>query len=152
MDGDPVEGEPSEEQKTLAELFDDAFPYYLAMGMSYEEYWRDNPSLVRAYRKAWEIKKRNDEFNRWRQGMYFYDALLRVSPVLRAFGKGEVKPEKYPDMPYPLTEKEAREQEELRERENFFKLKERLEAESERNRKARLEKEKKQEVTKNGDN
>ena len=82
MDGDDLsESEPSE-PKILAEIFRLAFPYYLAMGMTYDEYWRDDPTLVRDYRKAWEIRKKNDEFDRWRRGMYFYDALLRVSPVV----------------------------------------------------------------------
>jgi hypothetical protein len=146
VDGDDLEESEPSEPKTLAEIFRLAFPYYLAMGMTYDEYWRDDPTLVRDYRKAWEIRKKNDEFDRWRRGMYFYDALLRVSPVLRAFGKGEVKPKEYPDRPYPLTEKEAREQEQQKERENFFAFKKKLEAESKRN----LEKMKEQEASKHG--
>ena len=144
MDGDDLESEPSDdyEPKSLAEIFRLAFPYYLAMGMTYDEYWRDDPTLVRDYRKAWEIRKKNDEFDRWRRGMYFYDALLRVSPVLRAFGKGEVKPKEYPDRPYPLTEQEAQEREIQRENENTKRFIAQLEAESKRN----LEKAKKEAV------
>ena len=149
MDGDDLEESEPSETKSLAELFTEIFPYYLAMGMSYDEFWHGSPSLVRAYRKAHEIKQKNDEFARWRQGMYVYDALLRVSPILRAFAKGDVKPKEYPDRPYPLTEKEAREQEEQRERENFFKFVEQMEAESERNLKQMKQKE--QEVNVDGD-
>ena len=120
----------------------------MSMGMTYDEFWNGPPSLVRAYRQAWSIKQKNDEFDRWRRGMYVYDAILRASPVLRPFGKGEFKPMDYPDRPYPLTEKEAKEQEEQRERENFFAYLKRMEAESERNKKKLKEK---QEVTGNGD-
>lgn len=137
-------------EKSLAELFTEAFPYYLSMGMTYDEFWNGPPSLVRAYRQAWAIKQKNDEFDRWRRGMYVYDAILRASPVLRPFGKGEVKPMDYPDRPYPLTEKEAKEQEAQRERENFFAYLKRMEAESERNKQKR-EDMKKQEVKENAE-
>lgn len=144
MDGDAVEAEPSE-PKRLVDIFREVFPYYLAMGMSYNEFWYGNPSLVCDYRKAWEIKQKNEEYARWRSGMYFYDALLKVAPVLRPFAKGRVEPGKYPDRPFPLTEKEAKEQEEQRERENFFAYVKRMEAESERNKK-KMESQKKEAI------
>ena len=145
MDGDDLsESEPSE-PKTLAEIFKEAFPYYLAMGMTYDEYWRDDPTLVRDYRKAKEIENRNEEWARWRQGLYIYDALIKVAPIIRPFTKGEIKPGEYPDRPYPLTEKEAREQEQQKEREKVFAFMKKLEAESERNLK-KLEAAKRQEV------
>lgn len=147
MDGDSVEEEPSE-PKRLVDIFREVFPYYLAMGMSYNEFWYGDPTLVRDYRKAWEIRQHNEEWARWRNGMYFYDALLKVSPVLRAFAKGKVEPGKYPDRPYPLTEKEAKEQERQREEENFKEYLRRMEAESERN--LKLREQAKKEAVENG--
>lgn len=129
MDGDDLkESEPSE-PKTIAEIFTDLFPYYLAMGMTYDEYWRGCPSLVRAYRNAFEIKNKNEEWARWRQGQYIFTALLCAAPVLKPFVK-EAKPGEYPDRPLPLTEREAKEQEEARERENYEKVLARRRAES----------------------
>lgn len=147
MDGDSVEEEPSE-PKRLVDIFREVFPYYLAMGMSYNEFWYGDPTLVRDYRKAWEIRQHNEEWARWRNGMYFYDALLKVSPVLRAFAKGKVEPGKYPERPYPLTEKEAKEQERQREEENFKEYLRRMEAESERN--LKLREQAKKEAVENG--
>ena len=118
------------------------------MGMSYNEFWYGDPTLVRDYRKAWEIRQHNEEWARWRNGMYFYDALLKVSPVLRAFAKGNVEPGKYPERPYPLTEKEAKEQERQREEENFKEYLRRMEAESERN--LKLREQAKKEAVENG--
>ena len=106
------------------------------MGMTYDEYWRGCPSLVRAYRKAWEIKNKNDEWARWRQGLYFYNALLCVSPVLKPFAK-EAKPVDYLDRPLPLTEREVKEQEEARERENYEKVLARRRAESKKEKQRR---------------
>lgn len=121
MDGDPVDGEPSEPM-SLVDVLVKLCPSYMAMGMTYDEYWHSNTAHHKAIREEYKIRKHNEEWARWRQGAYFYDALLRVAPVIRAaFGKGKVEPGKYPDQPWPLTEKEAREQEEARERENYFK-------------------------------
>lgn len=124
MDGDPVEEEPSQKRPiTLAELFDSVFPQYLAIGMSGAEYWHGDPKLVRAYRKAWEMKRDQRNWEMWLQGMYYYDALVRVAPVMRAaLSKEKVEPGKYPTRPYPLTEKQMREQEEERQKTMFDKF------------------------------
>ncbi len=135
MDDDGLSGpEPSEpqDQKSLAELFREVFPYYLAMGMTYDEFWRGDPSLVRDYRKARDIRMRQDEWARHRQGQYVFAALMAVAPVIKPFVK-DLKPGNYPDEPWPLTEKEAEEQRARRERENTERFIRQLEAESERN-------------------
>lgn len=139
MDGDPVEGEPSNEPVTLADIFSAVFPQYLAMGMTYDEFWYGCPSLVRDYRKAYEIKRHNEEWARWRSGAYFFCALLKAAPVLRAFGKGDVKPGEYPAEPWPLTEKEAREREEAREKEKYERYLAKMNADSERELKRRAQ-------------
>lgn len=144
MDGDDLsESEPSE-PPTLAEIFAQAFPYYLAMGMTYDEFWRGAPSLVRDYRKAHDLKRHERNYELWMQGRYIFEA-LRCAPLLVGFPeKGYKVPSGagYPDMPYPLTEQEAREREIQRENENTKRFIAQLEAESKRN----LEKAKKEAV------
>lgn len=104
----------------------------MSLGMTYEQFWHCGTAMHKAYREAFMIRQHNEEWSRWRQGAYIYDALLRVAPVMRAaFGKGKVEPGKYPEEPWPLTEKEAREREEamrIRRMEQFMA---RLTAESE---------------------
>ena len=113
MDGDHVSGEPSDGPVSFAETFANLCPQYMALGMTYAEFWGSNTVVHKAYREAAKIKQHSDEWSRWRQGAYIYDALLRVAPVMRAsFGGGRVEPGKYPEEPWPLTEKEAREREE----------------------------------------
>ena len=145
MDGNSVEEKPSQDQThsgggddensaptSYTELFMSVFPSYMVMGMTYEQFWHGPAWLAKAYRDAYEIKKRNEEWSRWRQGAYFYDALRRVAPVMRAaFGKGRVKAEKYPDLPWPLTEKEAIEREEAEKRQRFERFMAMLNKESE---------------------
>lgn len=140
MDGDDLdESEPSE-NKNLTEIFTDIFPYYLAIGMTYDEFWHGPVSLARAYRKAWDIKMHKEEQDRWRQGLYFYESLLKIAPVLHAFAK-DAKPGEYPSEPYPLTDKEAKDRERKKEMENFKAYLAKMEADSERNLKLRKEKE-----------
>ncbi len=85
----------------------------MAIGMTYDEFWNGDVSLVRAYRKADEIKRRRMNEASWIQGMYIYEALCDVSPLFRmSFKKGVVKPTPYVKEPYPITESEVREREE----------------------------------------
>ena len=152
MDGDRVSGKPSSREdrngtggeqspadfpRTYTEVFRAVFPEYLAMGMSYDEFWRMEPSLAADYRKANEIRNKREEWARWRQGAYVYDALVKVAPLLRAFGKGKVEAGKYPEEPWPLTEKEAREQEERTRRQRFERMLAAFKKEGEANRKKR---------------
>ena len=90
--------------------FEEHFPYYLVIGMSAEQYWDGDPSLVKAYRKAEEIrqKRRNEEL--WLQGMYIYEALCDVSPMLHAFAKRGTKPRPYSDRPYAITNRDREEE------------------------------------------
>ena len=149
MDGDPVSPEEPSKPITLNEFFRAMFPKYMALGMTYDEFWEGPAWLVRSYREAAELKRAQRNWEMWMQAAYIYDTLRRVSPVFRPFGKGEVKPADFMEAPYPLTEKEAREREEARERKNFFEYLARMEADSERELKRRAEQAKK-EVSKDG--
>ena len=133
MDGDAVNSEPSD-TITYTDIFVKLCPKYMAMGMTYDEFWHGPSILVKFHREAYEMRRHEEEWARHRMGAYVYDALLRVAPVMRAsFSKTKVEPGKYPSEPWPLTEKEAREREIRRERENTERFIKQLEAESERN-------------------
>lgn len=68
--------------------------------MSYDQYWNDDPMLVRDYLKADRIKQRRFDEQCWLQGMYIYDALLRVSPVYHDFVKSGTRAHLYVEEPY----------------------------------------------------
>lgn len=103
---------------TYTDKFNELFPHYLSLGMTEEQYWDRDSTLVVAYRKAEEIRtnRRNQEM--WLQGAYFYEALCRVSPILHAFAKKGVKPVPYLSEAYALNEKQV----ELREEEHAKKV------------------------------
>ena len=83
----------------------------MVMGMSYEDFWDGPGELPRYYRAA--HRQRLEEKNRemWLQGVYFYDALLAVAPALHAFAKNP-KPRPYMSEPLPLSQEDAKKQEE----------------------------------------
>ena len=94
--------------------FYDQFPYYLAIGMSPEQYWDGDPMLAKYYRKADEIRRKRRNEDLWLQGMYIYEALCDVSPVLHAFAKRGTKPAPYPDHPYAITVSDREEEKKIK--------------------------------------
>lgn len=99
MDGNVLD--PSE-RPSQGQIFDDAFPLYLTMGMSEEQYWDGDPQLTIFYRKADEISRDKQNSLAWLQGMYVYDAIIRLAPILVANPKKGAKPKPYTEQPYPL--------------------------------------------------
>ena len=100
------EGSNTRSATSSRELFAEVFPAYLAMGMSYNEFYREDHELVIAYRKAYEKKRRQDNEDMWRQGLYVYQAIARVAPLLIPFNKNP-KAEPYLDKPIPMFEEDA---------------------------------------------
>ena len=101
---------------TYTERFNEVFPYYLSIGMTAEQFWEGDCTLVKYYRKAEELRteKRNQEL--WLQGMYIYEAICDVSPILHAFAKKGAKPHPYPSKPYAISEKQIKQEREEKER------------------------------------
>ena len=101
---------------TYTEKFYELFPYYLSIGMTPEQYWDGDCTLPKYFRKAEELRndKRNEEL--WLQGMYIYEAICDVAPILHAFAKKGTKPTPYAAKPYPLNEKQIRKDEEEKQR------------------------------------
>ena len=102
------DGQVSPDQpKTFSEIFEEIFPYYLAFGMSYEQFWYGSPDLVIPYRRADEIRRRRRNEELWLAGMYTADAL--ASTVGNMFSKQKYN---YPSEPRPITLSEAKERRE----------------------------------------
>ena len=70
------------------------------MGMTYEQFWEQDCQLVVPYREAWKLRQENENRQAWLNGLYLYEALVDVSPVLRAFAKPGTKAQPYPDKPF----------------------------------------------------
>ena len=101
---------------TYTEQFYEVFPYYLSIGMSYDQFWNDDVNLVKYYRKADELKVERKNQEMWLQGLYIYEALCDVAPIMHAFAKKGTKAQSYSEKPYSITERQRRLEEEEKER------------------------------------
>lgn len=90
--------------KTYTEIFDEAFPFYLSIGMSYELYWHGEPNLVKAYREADEMRVDRMNYEKWLQGLYIYHCIGALQPILNPFSKKH-KAEDYIKEPIAITER-----------------------------------------------
>ena len=97
----------------LTETFERMCPYYMAIGMTYDQYWRDDVTMPIMFRKAYRIKQEEIKWQIWEEGVYTYEALCKVSPVLHAFAKNGTKPLPFSSEPYGI--KELRENKEEKE-------------------------------------
>lgn len=119
MDADQVRASSS-----FTDIFEEVFPYYLAVGMTYEQFWYDPPELVIAFRRADEIKKRRVNEELWLAGIYTAEAL--ASTVGNMFSKGSKY--QYPSEPKPITINEAKERQEREQKAKMEQIKARFTA------------------------
>ena len=89
------------------------------MGMTWTQFWLDEPELAIAYRKAEAIRKRRKNEELWLEGVYMAEALSAT--VGNMFAKGQKH--QYPSEPFPLTEEEQRERREREEKARMERIK-----------------------------
>ena len=106
---------------TYTQQFYEHFPYYLSIGMTYDQYWNGDPMLTKYYRQADEMRNERKNQELWLQGMYIYEALCDVAPIMTAMPKKGAKPHRYSEKPYSITEKQLRKEREEKERLNAEK-------------------------------
>ena len=106
---------------TYTEQFYEVFPYYLSIGMSADDFWNGDPTLAKYYRRADEIRKERENERLWLQGMYVYEAISDLAPILHAFAKRGTHAKPYPSEPYSLTRKERKEADERKAKQVYDK-------------------------------
>ena len=110
------------EDTSLTYFFEKLCPAYMSYGMSYDEFWYKSPYRARFYLEAQKRKiKQQDEYM-WVQGMYIYEALCKVSPVLHAFSKKGTKPLPYSEKPYLRDNDDLQSEEEKKQKEENERL------------------------------
>lgn len=93
-------------------VFNEQFPFYLSIGMTYDQYWYGENELPQFYRKAYDEKRRQENIAQHRLGLYMRKAIITsLSDEME-----------YPELPLPMNEKEAKEQEEYIRKKEFYKL------------------------------
>lgn len=119
-----------DEVKSIEQSLNDACPYFMAIGVSYDDFWYNDPDIAKQMLKAHEIRQKMDNEKFWLRGYYEYIALCSVSPILHAFAKKGTKPLPYPSEPLALTQSDIDERNEKIRQNHLRTLKERLEKSS----------------------
>ena len=119
MESDGVEVAYPKRQ-TYTDIFKELCPYYMSIGMSYEQFWFGDPEMVIYYRKAHEYRNKQKNQELWWAGVYVQQALL--STVGNMFSKKGAEPIHYPREPLPTTEEEAREYQEREQKNKYLKM------------------------------
>ena len=96
--------------------------------MTPDQYWDGDSLLAKYYRMADEISQKRKNEHLWLQGMYIYEALCDVAPVMNAFARKGTKPSPYPSRPYPITDKDIAEQKKLKEKQEGEKARRYMES------------------------
>lgn len=91
---------------TASELYHKAFPHYLAMGMTWEQFWEQDSSLVKDYREAQQLRMDQINYTAWLNGLYVYEALCNASPLFRSFSRSGTRAGPYPEKPHEFERKE----------------------------------------------
>ena len=89
--------------KTIAETFEEAFPHYLAMGMTEEQFWDRDSTLAIPYRKAYRIRQEEINYSAWLQGLYIWKALQTAPIFVNGFMPKGARVEPYFDKPIDFT-------------------------------------------------
>lgn len=84
--------------------------------MTYEQFWNGDPCIAKYYRQAEEIKTERKNQELWLQGLYIYEALCDVAPIMQAMAKKGTKARPYPEQPYAITEKQRKRENDEKER------------------------------------
>ena len=124
MEGELVNAQSS---KKAYEIFQEVFPMYLSIGMSYDEFYNKDCQLVKAYLKAYEMKQKQNNMNMWIQGSYVYDAIVRASPIFNPLAKAGTEPIPYMEEPYALSKEEQKAREEKKKKSRMMEMKAKME-------------------------
>lgn len=118
--GNSLEQSNKVEYVSLSERFEELCPIFMNIGMTYKEFWEEDPTITKDFLVAFKMKQKNEirnkEWEIWKQGMYVYEALIDVSPILHAFSKAK-KPLPYPEKPYGLKDDEEEKDEIIKKQE-----------------------------------
>lgn len=84
----------------------------MALGLSWEDYWRGDPMMVPAAREADRLRADRENRVAWLHGLYTYRAVAALAPTLNALSKSR-RAREYPS-PVTLDPQEAAREREAR--------------------------------------
>lgn len=103
MGGGSLEPSPGSFAEGVRELFEQQCPYYMAIGMTYNEFWFDHAYKAKYYRQAHDLRLEQKNMELWLQGYYVYTAIADMVPVLNPLSSNP-KARDYLKQPIPITQ------------------------------------------------
>jgi hypothetical protein len=103
----------------MTDIFEDAFPRYIALGMTYDQYWHGDTWLTLQYEKAHKIRTEIENEKLYVQGAYNFNAFsAALTNAMAGFSKKKRPLAQYLSKPLRLTaptekEKEKKKQKEI---------------------------------------
>lgn len=97
----------------MTEIFERDCPYYMAIGMTYEQYWYGDVHMARDFYKADRIRQKRMNDEAWLYGAYVGRAI--EATICNAFRKSGTPPAQYPKEPIWKDESDEEEEARLRE-------------------------------------
>lgn len=88
----------------MTEIFERDCPYYMALGMTYDEYWHGDVHMARAFYKADRLRQKRMNDEAWLYGAYVGKAI--EATICNAFRKSGSPPAEYPKEPIWVEEPE----------------------------------------------
>lgn len=110
------------------DTFDEFLPEYLAIGMTWDEYWDGEYGTKTACRKAYRIRIKNEQriadTNNWYMGQYILSVLQAVPLLVAGLNvKHTTNLPKYPDKPFlEALEEQKKEEDRKKHEEDQMKL------------------------------
>ena len=117
--GDRLTEEEKKSKQTsptpYGDMFDEALPQYLAIGMPYDLYWEGEYGTKRAFRKAYQLRIESEQkiadTNNWYMGQYIAAVLQAVPQFVAGFIPKGAHLEDYPDKPLLVKQEELKKEE-----------------------------------------
>lgn len=100
--------------QSYSDLFNQACPYFMSIGVSYNDFWHNDEFEICKYAlQAEKISQRRRNSELWLNSVYMFRALIDASPAFHDFGDGKSHEIKFSvEEPFPLSKEEAEEKEE----------------------------------------
>ena len=73
--------------------------------MTEKQYWKGDCELVKYYHEAEQLRLEKENTKLWLQGMYIYNAIGSLAPILNPAVKKGTKVKPYMEEPIPLTDR-----------------------------------------------
>ena len=94
---------------SYTEQFEQVCPFYISIGMSYDEFWNGSADRAVYYRKAYLMQQRRNNDLAWLNGRYVFDAIMAAAPAFKPSAGKNGDPPKYLKEPYPFTKEDCEE-------------------------------------------